>query len=128
MCRVLAVSRSGYYAWAGRPPSPRAVENAALVTEIRRVHAESDGTYGSRRVHAQLRQEGHPVNIKRVERLMRVEKIQGAYVPPEAAPRRRRWRARRRRGESVAGSRQARLPARRAEPIVVLGSEADPDR
>ena len=75
------MSRSGYYAWAGRPRSPRAQENTALVVEIRRVHAESDGTYGSRRVHAQLRQEGHQVNIKRIERLMRVEKIQGAYVP-----------------------------------------------
>ena len=71
-------SRSGCYAWASRPPSPRAVENAALVREIRRVHAESDGTYGSRRVHAQLRLDGHEINIKRVERLMRVEKIQGA--------------------------------------------------
>jgi putative transposase len=81
MCRVLEVSRSGYYAWAGRPPSARAVENAALVAEIRRVHAESDGTYGSRRVHAQLRLDGHEVNIKRVERLMRVERLQGAYVP-----------------------------------------------
>jgi transposase InsO family protein len=59
------------------------VENAALVVEIRRVHAESDGTYGSRRVHAQLRREGQEVNIKRVERLMRVEKIRGAYVPPK---------------------------------------------
>jgi transposase InsO family protein len=83
MCRVLEVSRSGYYAWAGRPPSARAQKNAALVVEIRRVHADSDGTYGSRRVHAQLRQEGHEVNVKRVERLMRVEKIQGAYVPPK---------------------------------------------
>jgi putative transposase len=82
MCRVLEVSRSGYYARAGRPPSPRAEGNAALAVEIRRVHTDSDGTYGSRRVHAQLRQEGHKVNIKRVERLMRAEKIQGAYVPP----------------------------------------------
>ena len=41
MCRVLEVSRSGYYAWAARPPSERAVQNAALVGEIRRVHAES---------------------------------------------------------------------------------------
>ena len=81
MCRVLRVSRSGYYAWAARPPAARTVENAALVEEIRRVHAESDGTYGSRRVHAQLRREGHKVNIKRVERLMRVEGVQGAYVP-----------------------------------------------
>ena len=52
MCRVLEVSRSGYYAWSARPPSTRTAENAALVVEIRRVHAESDGTYGSRRVHA----------------------------------------------------------------------------
>ncbi|HET9718463.1 MAG TPA: IS3 family transposase [Solirubrobacteraceae bacterium] len=83
MCRVLAVSRSGYYAWASRPPSRRAVANAALTVEIRRVHADSDGTYGSRRVHAQLRADGRAVNLKRVERLMRVEGIQGAYVPPK---------------------------------------------
>jgi putative transposase len=81
MCRVLEVSRSGYYAWAARPPAARTVANAALTVEIRRVHAESDGTYGSRRVHAQLRREGHEVNIKRVERLMGVEGVQGAYVP-----------------------------------------------
>jgi putative transposase len=83
MCRVLEVSRSGYYAWSSRLPSERAKANAALIDEIRRVHAESDGTYGSRRVHAQLRREGHGVNLKRVERLMRVEGIQGAYVPPK---------------------------------------------
>ena len=47
------------------------------------MHAESDGTYGSRRVHAQLRRDGREVNVKRVERLMRVEGIQGAYVPPK---------------------------------------------
>jgi putative transposase len=83
LCQVLEVSRSGYYAWSSRPPSARVVANAALVDEIRRVHAGSDGTYGSRRVHAQLRREGHEVNLKRVERLMRVEGIQGAYVPPK---------------------------------------------
>jgi len=83
MCRVLEVSRSGYYAWSSRSPSKRAEANAALIDEIRRVHAESDGTYGSRRVHAQLRREGLEVNRKRVERLMRVEGIQGAYVPPK---------------------------------------------
>ena len=83
MCRVLGVSRSGYYAWARRPPSERTLANATLVEEIRRVHAESDGTYGSRRVHAELRRVGHEVNHKRIERLMRVEGIQGAYVPPK---------------------------------------------
>jgi transposase InsO family protein len=81
MCRVLEVSRSGYYAWAGRPPSERERANAVLLVEIRRVHADNDGVYGSRRVHAQLRRDGHAVNVKRVERLMRVEGIQGAYVP-----------------------------------------------
>lgn len=93
MCRVLEVSRSGYYAWAARSPSERAVANAGLVVEIRRVHAASDGTYGSRRVHAQLRREGREVNLKRVERLMRVEGIQGAYVAPK----------RRRSGDGVLG-------------------------
>jgi putative transposase len=83
MCRVLGVSRSGYYAWARRPPSERTLANATLVEEIRRVHAGSDGTYGSRRVHAELRREGQGVNHKRIERLMRVEGIQGAYVPPK---------------------------------------------
>ncbi|MGH2908445.1 MAG: IS3 family transposase [Solirubrobacteraceae bacterium] len=83
MCRVLQVSRSGYYAWAGRPLSGRAVANAALVVQIRQVHTDSDGTYGSRRVHAQLRCDGHAVNLKRIERLMRVEGIQGAYVSPK---------------------------------------------
>jgi putative transposase len=83
MCRVLEVSRSGYYAWSSRLPCERTVANTALVAEIRRVHAVSDGTYGSRRVHAQLRREGREVNLKRVERLMRVEGIQGAYVPPK---------------------------------------------
>jgi transposase InsO family protein len=83
MCRLLGVSRSGYYAWAHRPPSERTVVNEALMVQIRRVHGDSDGTYGSRRVHAQLRRDGHEVNLKRVERLMRVEGIQGAYVPPK---------------------------------------------
>jgi len=94
MCRVLEVSRSGYYAWARRPPSPRAVENAALLQEIRRVHAESDGAYGKRRVTRQLRREGRVVNHKRVERLMAVEGIQGAHVPA---------RRRRRDGDGVLG-------------------------
>jgi len=81
MCRVLGVSRSGYYAWARRPPCARAVANAALVADIRRVHAASDGAYGKRRVCEQLRREGQEVNRKRVERLMRVEGIVGAHVP-----------------------------------------------
>lgn len=81
MCRVLGVSRSGYYAWARRPPSARAIADAVLVGEIRRVHVASDGAYGKRRVTAQLRRDGHEINHKRVERLMRVQGIAGAHVP-----------------------------------------------
>jgi putative transposase len=81
MCRVLEVSRSGITRGRRGRRRPGRVANAALVVGIRRVHAESDGTYGSRCVHAQVRRDGHEVNIKRVERLMRVERIQGAYVP-----------------------------------------------
>jgi putative transposase len=49
MCRLLAVSPSGYYAWVARPESPHAAENRWLVAEIRGIHAESRRTYGSPR-------------------------------------------------------------------------------
>jgi putative transposase len=81
ICRVLGVSRSGYYAWAARGPSTRAAADVAMTDRIREIHCESDGTYGSRRVHAQLRRDGVLVNKKRVERLMRVSEIVGAHVP-----------------------------------------------
>jgi putative transposase len=75
------VSRSGYYAWAARGPSTRAVADAVMIEQIREIHCASDATYGSRRVHAQLRRDGVEVNKKRVERLMRVCEIVGAFVP-----------------------------------------------
>ena len=72
MCRILGVSRSGLYAWRRRSRvSKREREAEELTTEIRRVHAASRGTYGSPRVHRQLRREGIHINHKRVERLMR---------------------------------------------------------
>ena len=52
MCRVLEVSRSGYYAWLDREPSARAKANAVLLEKIEKIHRESDGTYGAPRVHA----------------------------------------------------------------------------
>jgi putative transposase len=71
-CRVLGVSRSGYYAWLGRPPSLGDQENESLVKQVERVHIESRGTYGWPRVHAELALGlGVPVNHKRVARLMR---------------------------------------------------------
>ena len=71
MCEVLGVSRSGYYAWASRPESARAVEDHAVVAEIRTAHEDSRGRYGSPRVHATLRGHGRRVGRKRVARLMR---------------------------------------------------------
>src|SRR3954451_12995832 len=53
-CRVLDVSCSGFYAWRFRPPSVRAVRHAWLTDVIREVHAASYGTYGAKRVYAEL--------------------------------------------------------------------------
>lgn len=55
LCRALAVSRSGYYDWKGRPPSRRIWENAALISKILEIHERSRKTYGSPRVHAELK-------------------------------------------------------------------------
>jgi putative transposase len=75
-CRVLGVSTSGYYAWAQRPASKRALEDAVLTECIRVIHAASDG-YGSPNIHAELRDEGRRVGRKRVARLMRQTGIRG---------------------------------------------------
>ena len=77
MCKHLLVSTSGYYEWRSRSPSARQLANAALCAQIRQIHQASDATYGAPRVHAQLRHMGHCVNLKRVERLMRVLGLQG---------------------------------------------------
>ncbi|ANZ21625.1 HTH-like domain [Streptomyces noursei ATCC 11455] len=82
ICRVLGVSRSGYYRWLADAKA-RAVRQAAeddLVTEIREVHTAHKGTYGVRRVHAELRGFGRIVNHKRVERLMRKHGIEGRHL------------------------------------------------
>jgi putative transposase len=79
-CRVLGVSRSGYYDWLGRPPSLRDQENDLLVKQIERIHLESRGTYGWPRVTAELALGlGMAVNHKRVARLMRQAGLQGVY-------------------------------------------------
>src|ERR1700730_8653965 len=67
---VMGVSRAGYYAWRGRPESPRKMANRALLTEIRRVHTTHRGRYGAPRIHAALRADGQTASRSRVERLM----------------------------------------------------------
>ena len=71
MCRVLEVSASGYYAWRNRPDSARVVANRVLLADVRRLHAEHHGRYGSPRMHAALRAEGGTASRGRVARLMR---------------------------------------------------------
>ncbi len=75
MCSVLGVSRSGYYAWVGRPPAPRTLEDAELVVDIRAAHEAGRGAYGSPRVHRALRSQGKRVSKRRVARLMRSDGI-----------------------------------------------------
>jgi putative transposase len=77
LCRVLGVSASGFYAWRGRVPSARVVNNILLTERIRQIHAESDRTYGMPRVRAELRDQGVTVSRQRVARLMRRAGLQG---------------------------------------------------
>ena len=78
MARVLGVSESGYHAWRGRAPSARAVEDKMLLKRVRTVHATSRETYGSPRIHAELRATGSRHGRKRIARLMRGAGLTGA--------------------------------------------------
>jgi putative transposase len=77
-CRLLGVSRSGYYAWAANATCERALTDAWLIERIRAIHKDHRGVYGSPRIHADLRlAHGIRVGRKRVERLMREAGISG---------------------------------------------------
>ena len=74
LCSSFGVSTSGYYDWRERRehPASRATASEVLSSVITEIHAQSRGTYGSRRVYAELRLgEGIHVSIRRVERLVR---------------------------------------------------------
>lgn len=77
LCRMLEVSRSGYYRWLHAQPSERSKHDQRLRLEIKAIHRESRGTYGSPRVHAKLRATGFEVGRNRVARLMAESGITG---------------------------------------------------
>jgi transposase InsO family protein len=77
MCRVLEVSRTGYYAWRRRPLSQRAQTDTRLRVAIRAIHAANHGRYGRPRIHRELRDQAWRCSPKRVARLMRLEGLRG---------------------------------------------------
>lgn len=95
LCEVLGVSKSGFYAWAGRKPSLRAQLDALLLERIRCIHRDSRETYGSPRVHFELKDE-HRIfcGRKRVARLMAAHGIRGC------CRRRRHWTTRKAAGSA----------------------------
>ncbi len=85
MCRALAVSAAGYYAWRSRPESVRSVQTRTLLAAIRVLHQESRETYGSPRIWNSLVKQGHHIGEHRVARLMRGAGIRAKTVT--------KWRA-----------------------------------
>ncbi len=75
MCKVLGVSRSGYYAWIKRKPSKRTIENQKLMEQIRSIHKKSKGTYGSPRITEELKINYVYVSRPRVARIMKKANI-----------------------------------------------------
>ena len=76
MCRVLQVSRSGYYAWRRRPVSGREMANQKLTQQIEEIHQQSRQTYGSPRIQAELADQGVKCGPNRVARLMQEAELQ----------------------------------------------------
>ncbi|WP_414645828.1 MULTISPECIES: IS3 family transposase [unclassified Bradyrhizobium] len=82
LCDVLGVSPAGYYAWRSRPESQRSVANRELVDDIKRVHRETNGRYGSPRIHVELKAQGRGASRGRIERLMRHHGIRAIMARP----------------------------------------------
>ena len=85
MCRALAVSAAGYYAWRARPESSRSVSARTVLSSIRVIHRESRETYGSPSIWDALVKQGHRIGEHRVARLMRQDGIRAKTV--------KKWRA-----------------------------------
>ncbi len=75
MCRVLEVSRAGFYKWRAQPLAERVKDDAVLAARIRAIHTGRRRSYGSPRVHRELRAHGIRCGEKRVARVMRQEGI-----------------------------------------------------
>ena len=82
LCSTLGVSPAGYYAWRSRPESRRSAANRDLVDDIKQVHRDTSGRYGSPRIHAELKAQGRGVSRGRVERLMRHHGIRAIMARP----------------------------------------------
>jgi putative transposase len=79
LCRVVGVTRQGFYAWKRRLASPRELADRRLAERIREIHRETEGIYGAPRIHSELRLgDGIAVGKKRVARLMRQLGLRGA--------------------------------------------------
>jgi|TARA_B110000196_G_C21063726_1_gene623736 transposase InsO family protein len=81
MCKALDVSRSGYYAWKDRPPSKRERENRELAFHIKAIHRETDATYGTPRVTAELNEAGMPCGKNRIARIKREMNLRAVGAP-----------------------------------------------
>ncbi len=93
LCKIVGVSKSGYYAWKSRAPSKRSREDAVLTEKIREVYQRSRETYGYPRVHAELRALGVRCGRRRVARLMRRAGLRGCMRAREKRTTRRDPRA-----------------------------------
>src|SRR5690348_7387337 len=80
MCRVLGVSKGGFYGWLKRPPSAREQEDGKIAARIVSIYQQHKGRYGSPRIHQQLRDEGIHVGRKRVIRLMKQAQLAAHYT------------------------------------------------
>ena len=79
MCRLLDVSRSGFYQWLRNPLSDRAVEDQRLLGLIRAAYTASHGIYGAPRIFLDLREAGEPCSTHRVARIMRANHLKARY-------------------------------------------------
>lgn len=80
MCRVLEVSKSGFYDWLKREVSRRKKYNLLLLSVIKEIHSASDGVYGAERIYRKLKEQGYRCGLRLVERLMKVAKIKICYL------------------------------------------------